>query len=96
MTAIPEKKVSAQIESPSEKTAIAVRSQSAENGGAGSVVKGKARRQGAKSPVVGAGTRNRTADLLITNQSLYRLSYSGLRATRRTDGARRIAIFQGR
>ena len=26
----------------------------------------------------GAGTRNRTADLLITNQSLYRLSYSGI------------------
>ena len=26
----------------------------------------------------GAGTRNRTADLLITNQSLYQLSYPGL------------------
>ena len=25
----------------------------------------------------GAGTRNRTADLLITNQSLYQLSYPG-------------------
>ena len=25
----------------------------------------------------GAGTQNRTADLLITNQSLYQLSYSG-------------------
>ncbi len=27
--------------------------------------------------VAGAGTRNRTADLLITNQLLYRLSYPG-------------------
>ena len=26
----------------------------------------------------GAGTRNRTADLLITNQSLYQLSYPGM------------------
>jgi hypothetical protein len=32
---------------------------------------------GAGSDLDGAGTRNRTADLLITNQSLYRLSYSG-------------------
>jgi hypothetical protein len=30
-----------------------------------------------ESRTAGAGTRNRTADLLITNQSLYRLSYSG-------------------
>ena len=30
------------------------------------------------APQLGAGTRNRTADLLITNQSLYRLSYSGI------------------
>lgn len=27
--------------------------------------------------VIGAGERNRTSDLLITNQLLYRLSYSG-------------------
>jgi hypothetical protein len=27
----------------------------------------------------GAGKRNRTSDLLITNQLLYRLSYSGTR-----------------
>ncbi len=33
---------------------------------------------GFKEPQLGAGTRNRTADLLITNQSLYRLSYSGM------------------
>lgn len=30
---------------------------------------------------IGAGTRNRTADLLITNQSLYQLSYPGNFAT---------------
>ncbi len=28
----------------------------------------------------GAGKRNRTSDLLITNQLLYRLSYSGVKA----------------
>jgi len=38
----------------------------------------------------GAGTRNRTADLLITNQSLYRLSYPGMQKTIRT---RRIPVF---
>ena len=27
---------------------------------------------------IGAGERNRTSDLLITNQLLYRLSYTGL------------------
>jgi hypothetical protein len=29
-------------------------------------------------PEDGAGKRNRTSDLLITNQLLYRLSYSGM------------------
>ena len=29
--------------------------------------------------LIGAGARNRTADLLITNQLLYQLSYSGRR-----------------
>jgi hypothetical protein len=31
---------------------------------------------------VGAGKRNRTPDLRITNALLYRLSYSGIRETR--------------
>lgn len=33
----------------------------------------------------GAGTRNRTADLLITNQSLYQLSYPGKFSDQRAD-----------
>ena len=33
----------------------------------------------AKERLDGAEKRNRTADLLITNQSLYRLSYFGIR-----------------
>ena len=33
----------------------------------------------AKLLINGAGERNRTSDLLITNQLLYRLSYSGVR-----------------
>lgn len=44
----------------------------------------------------GAGTRNRTADLLITNQSLYRLSYSGIlknRRVRRIPGKIQAAIL---
>ena len=36
------------------------------------------------SPKSGAGTRNRTADLLITNQSLYQLSYPGLLLARKS------------
>ncbi len=31
-------------------------------------------------PLYGAGTRNRTRDLLITSQLLYHLSYTGGRA----------------
>ncbi len=30
--------------------------------------------------IFGAGERNRTSDLLITNQLLYRLSYTGMGA----------------
>ena len=43
----------------------------------------------------GAGTRNRTADLLITNQSLYRLSYSGaLEARKNTDSLSKDKRYQ--
>ena len=34
--------------------------------------------QGTRQKEDGAGKRNRTSDLLITNQLLYRLSYSGV------------------
>ncbi len=35
------------------------------------------RHSGSKTPFTGAGSRNRTRDLLITSQLLYRLSYTG-------------------
>ena len=37
---------------------------------------------------VGAGTTNRTRDLLITSQLLYRLSYAGLTVSLRKQGRR--------
>ena len=40
--------------------------------------KSRAREGAAFCVLNGAGTRNRTADLLITNQLLYRLSYPGM------------------
>ena len=40
------------------------------------------RRRGFLEMKLGAGKRNRTPDLRITNALLYRLSYSGIRETR--------------
>jgi hypothetical protein len=40
------------------------------------------RRRGFPEMKLGAGKRNRTPDLRITNALLYRLSYSGIRETR--------------
>ena len=44
---------------------------------------------------IGAGERNRTSDLMITNQALYQLSYSSTRAA--PDGAAGGSeLYQGR